>query len=621
MNKWWLIFAIIFLPILLFVFSFNFSSFAQNTSEIKVRQPTAQEEFPAFAADQIIVKFKPNVPPQAIEALNSEHGASEVRRSSSGGFVTLSLPEGSNVVVKAEIFNRNPIVEYAHPNFFAQAHLVPNDTFYCFQWHYDDSTEWNSTTEACQASAGNPFGGANGGGVGMEPAWDIVTASSTIIVAVLDSGAAYEDFNDPNNAGCYRNNGTLRDCRPTIDTYFQASDLVNTNFLIINGSDFVNSDDHPNDDNSHGTHVIGTVAQSTNNSLGVAGLAFGVTVMPVKVLDSNGTGQFDEIADAIRFAADNGADIINMSLGSEFDAQVMEDAVEYAFNLGVLVVTSAGNDFQTGNDTQFPAAYDSFVMAVGGTSYDETRAPYSSTGTYVDIAAPGGNTSEDLNNDGFVDGVLQQTFDDEDPSSDFAYWFFQGTSMASPHVAALAALILSVDNSLTPTQIRDVIESTAEDKGTAGRDDEYGFGIIDANAALSSLTAAVSITLATDGSTPFDIVALGATVDTTSSGTDDVQTIDVDTGPADLSVKSTNFSDGTNSWSLSATSSADQVAWDFSGDGTTWANFSSANTLFSLENSVAQGESRNLYLRLTMPTSTSSNLEYASTVTIVATQP
>ncbi|MCH8748155.1 S8 family serine peptidase, partial [Patescibacteria group bacterium] len=441
-RPWW---GIIVLPLILaggFVMLAQLSSapaLAQNDVPLGVRPPTPREELPAFAADQLIVKFKPNIPEEAIEQLQAEHGAAEQRVSQFAGFITLSLPEGSNVTEKAEIFSRNPIVEYAHPNFFAQAHFVPDDTFYeQHQWNFDD----DSTINAGGASS-NPFGGTNGGGIGMEQAWDITTGSASVVVAILDTGLAYEDFSDPNPANCYDRFGQLKKCTGrAIDKYFEGSDRP-VNISILAGSDFVNGDDHPNDDEGHGSHVAGTVAQNTNNTLGVAGLAFDTTIMPVKVLDANGSGLFDTIADAIHFATDNGADIINMSLGSSSNAQVMEDAVEYAFNNGVLVVTSAGNAFLSGNTTQYPAAYDASVMAVASTRYDETRSDFSSTGPYVDVAAPGGDTSEDQNEDGFADGVLQQTFlhtcsNEAFDLSVFAYCFYQGTSMASPHVAGLA---------------------------------------------------------------------------------------------------------------------------------------------------------------------------------------
>lgn len=597
------------------VFGFEYG-IAQTSPDIRVEDAFITSDLPTFAAEQLVVKFKQGASQATIDAFKGGQGAQEIRRSTLGGFVTLRLPEGSDVLAKADVFNKNPLVEYAHPNYFAHASFVPNDPFYCLQWHFDNSLEWNpdanSGAGACQ-SGSNPFGGIH-----MENTWDISTGDSSVIVAILDTGVAYETFSDSSPAGCYGRFGDLKKCPgPAIDEYLQATDLAGTTFTILTGSDFVNGDDHPNDDESHGTHVTGTIAQSTNNTLGVAGMAFGTTIMPMKVLDGNGNGLFDVIADAIMTATDEGADVISMSLGSSADAQAMEDAVAYAYNNGVVVVAACGNNGTS--DCDFPSAYNSYVIAVGATQYDESLAPYSSFGPSVDVVAPGGNTGVDQNGDGFADGVLQQTFAQNDPL-DFAYWFFQGTSMATPHVAGLAALILSEDAILTPAQVRSVIESTADDLGVANRDDTFGWGLINANAALQSLSA-VSITLITNSSVTFGILPLNSTKDTTASGTNDIQTVSIVVGPANLDIRSTVFSDGSNTWSLGATGGANQVKWEFSSDGTTWTTFSNPDTPFDLANNVLEGATKDLYLRITMPSESASSAEHSSTITIVATTP
>ena len=265
----------------------------------------------------------------------------------------------------------------------------------------------------------------------------------------------------------------------------------------VGGWDFVNWDGHPSDDDGHGTHVAGTVAQTTNNGFGVAGVAFGVTVMPVKVLDSAGAGTLQMVADGICYAVDNGADIVNLSLGASSGAETLEDAVAYAYNNGVVVVTASGNDNAV---VGYPAAYDAYVIAVGATRYDETRAYYSNYGSSLDLVAPGGDTRVgiDQNGDGYADGVLQNTF--SNTTVDWAYWFWQGTSMAAPHVSGVAALILTRNPSLTPDQVRNVLESTAEDLGAAGWDSTFGWGLLDAEAALLSLAEPVHLLLAVDPS-------------------------------------------------------------------------------------------------------------------------
>jgi subtilisin family serine protease len=262
----------------------------------------------------------------------------------------------------------------------------------------------------------------------------------------------------------------------------------------VDGWDFVNGDDHPNDDDGHGTHVSGTIAQTSNNGLGVAGVAHGVTVMPVKVMNSAGTGSYQWIADGIYYAVDNGANIISMSLGGPDPSSTLENAVAYAYNYGVTVFAASGNDGE--GSVSYPAAYDDYVIAVGATQYDESRAPYSNYGSSLDIVAPGGNVEVDQNGDSYADGVLQNTFG-ETPV-DWSYWFYDGTSMATPHASGVAALLLSVDSSLSPDQIRDILQSTAEDLGATGRDNYYGYGLIDARAALESVSPPVHLLLTVD---------------------------------------------------------------------------------------------------------------------------
>jgi serine protease len=366
-----------------------------------------------YVQDEIIVKFKGDKEP----------------------FRVLKVPEGK-VGEKIKEFKKRADVIYAEPNYIAYALMTPNDPYYKYQWHLD-----------------NPVYG----GIQMEKAWDISTGSNSVVVAIVDTGIAYENYGK----------------------YCQAPDLANTCFVA--GYDFVNSDSHPNDDNNHGTHVAGTVAQSTNNNLGVAGVAFNTCLMPVKVLDSRGSGSYANVANGIIYAADHGAKVINLSLGGSSDSATLKDAVAYAYSKGVTVVAACGND--NASSCLYPAAYDDYVIAVGATQYDETKAPYSNYGPSLDLVAPGGNTSLDQNGDGYADGVLQQTFATGRYCS-FAYYFFQGTSMATPHVSGVAALLIANGNATTPDQVRTALQETAEDLGEPGRDDTYGYGLVNAYAAL-----------------------------------------------------------------------------------------------------------------------------------------
>jgi serine protease len=396
-----------------------------------------------FSKDEILVRFK-----------NSDK------------FVRVPASAGKRVEELVAEYNSRADVLYAEPNYEAHAFLVPNDTYYGFQWHFDNPSH---------------------GGVHAQDAWDVGNGSG-VVVAIIDTGVAYEDYNT--GGPWWRR-----------EQYYRAPDLANT--IFVQGYDFVNNDTHPNDDEGHGTHVTGTVAQSTNNSLGTAGLAYGASIMPVKVLNAQGSGSYADIADGIRYAADNGADVINMSLGGSASSNTLRDALEYAYDKGVTIVAASGND-GTGT-VSYPAAYDEFVIAVGATRFDESRASYSNWGTALDIVAPGGDTSVDQNGDGYGDGVLQQTFGNK--FNDWGYYFYQGTSMATPHVAGVAALVIGNGNATTPDDVRRALEETADDLGATGRDDIYGNGLVNAFAAMNWTSGpvdnppVVTLTAPTDGAT------------------------------------------------------------------------------------------------------------------------
>jgi len=395
----------------------------------------ASEE-PRWSEREIIVKFKPGVSQGDEAAVVQLYGCSVVGSCSVAKLRLIEVPEPMTAEGMVSVFANEPLVEYAELNHYARLSLVPDDTFYQYQWNLNDPIS---------------------GGIGVEAGWDIQTGDPNVIVAVLDTGVAYED----------------------IGRFKQAPDLAGT--LFVPGYDFVNDDAHPNDDHGHGTHVAGTIAQNTNNGVGVAGVAFGCSIMPVKVVSGKGRGSYFDIVDGMYFAVNHGARVINLSLGGDQDSITLKNAVAYAYVTGVTVVCAAGNEFLEGGPPSYPAAYDDYCIAVGATRYDETRAYYSNVGSYIDLVAPGGDLLVDQNGDGYGDGIVQQTFS-LDPR-EFAYWFFQGTSMAAPHVSGAAALLIS--NGVTePARIRQALESTAKDLGPAGWDEQYGWGLIDIGAAL-----------------------------------------------------------------------------------------------------------------------------------------
>ena len=369
-----------------------------------------------FVADEIIVVYEAGVPSGQKDTIRKAYGLTKKRDSLKHGAFVVYKHKNPQAVIN--MLKHEPGVVSVEQNVYAYAYMVPNDPYYTYQWHMER--------------------------IGMESAWNENTGTGAV-VAIIDTGVKQS-----------------------------LEDLAGTNFMA--GYDFVNSDNDPTDDEGHGSHVCGTIAQTTNNGTGVAGIAYNATIMPVKVLNSRGSGSFDDIADGIYYAVDNGADIINMSLGGASSLDILEDAVNYAWNNGVVVVCAAGNEDTSA--PSYPAAYTNSISVSATTSID-TLASYSNYGTTIDICAPGGD-SGDNNGDGYDDMILQNTFS----RTDEGYYFYAGTSMASPHVAGVAALVKSANPSLTNAEIRGILETTAEDLGTSGWDQYFGYGLVDAYAAV-----------------------------------------------------------------------------------------------------------------------------------------
>ncbi len=248
-------------------------------------------------------------------------------------------------------------------------------------------------------------------------------------------------------------------------------------YKLTDGYDFVEFDDDPADLHGHGTHVSGTVGQATNNGIGTGGVAPKVTIMPVRVLDQYGGGSAASVANGIIWAADHGANIINMSLGSSMPMEVVGDACDYALEQGVTILASSGNNGFT-DAIGYPGAYDS-VIAIGALDLTDTVTFYSNQGAQLELIAPGGDIGQDVDGDGFGDGVLQET----QQYGEWAYHYFMGTSMSCPHASGVAALVYA--NGITdPYDVRIALHETAEDLGPAGWDKAYGHGMVDPVAAL-----------------------------------------------------------------------------------------------------------------------------------------
>lgn len=403
----------------------------------------------AIQPGEILVDLKDNATPETIAALERDVGVRLVLVDDTAVETKLyraHVAPRQREAILARLALR-PEVEIAEPDF----HMMlspdetllpprspqvaptedgfPNDPQYKFQWHLDQ--------------------------IGMPEAWQLADGNG-VIVAVLDTGVGHEDRGK----------------------FHLLPDLKGVKF--VEPYDFVANTKHANDDHGHGSHVTGTIAQVTHNGIGVAGVARNVRIMPLKVLSASGSGSVAGIANAIRYAADHGAKVINMSLGGAFPSAVLKKAVAYAHKKGVTIVCAAGNESR--GRVGYPAAYPG-AIAVSATQFDEATTFYSNWGKDVDVAAPGGNTRVDQNGDGMPDGVLQNTIALGDPTKN-DYFGYMGTSMASPHVAGLAALVVG-EGITDPVRVEQILkESARKPNNQPYNAEKYGAGIVDAPAAV-----------------------------------------------------------------------------------------------------------------------------------------
>lgn len=360
----------------------------------------------AYRKDEVIIKFRPGY--SKASAFAGKHKLTIVKSDAKLGYLLAKTPQATNLSKLFSALGKDPNVQYIQPNFIYQPFKTYNDAQYSRQWALKK--------------------------INIEKGWDITTGNPSIVVAVLDTGV---DNRHPDLQG-----------------------------KLVAGTNTVNPLRSTRDDYGHGTHVAGIIAANANNGIGIAGIA-NVKVMPVKVFDENYGGSDSSISDGIIWAADHGARVINMSFGSFYQSPLLNDAIEYARDKGVVMVAAAGN--WASQSISYPAAL-SDVIAVSATNSKDELSEFSSYGPEIDVCAPG----EDIFSTYW------------DPFKGSSYREESGTSMASPMVAGLAALLLSKNPKLTAEEVRDIIEASATDLGEKGWDPKFGHGRIDVYKALTT---------------------------------------------------------------------------------------------------------------------------------------
>jgi subtilisin family serine protease len=397
-----------------------------------------------FAPDQLVVKFSGEKPekntaawekksfskrysPQIEEVVIHKYNTEilDVKPCRHSEYYLVDTRKGCDIEALRERLLRDPLIEDASPNYLATITSIPNDPSFAYQYALDN------TGQVYLPQLG--LSGTSGSDIKAPGGWTWTTGSEEITIAILDTGveSAHEDLKSK----------------------------------IVPGYNFVDDNYNTKDDNGHGTFVASIAAAETDNNTGMAGVCRLAKIMPVKCVHSSGAGSYLAIATAIRYAADSGAQVINLSLGGAASSFILEDACKYAFDKGCVIAASAGN---YSSPVLYPAAYDDYCLAVAATDADDHIATWSNFGPQVDVAAPGVS----------VFGALYLL---DEPDIFNSYGWASGTSFSTPYVAGAAALLMAYKPFLSNSAVMKLIKYTADDVNETihpGVDDYMGYGRI-----------------------------------------------------------------------------------------------------------------------------------------------
>ena len=370
--------------------------------------------YPNIDGQRIIVKFRKNTSASAKAKALNKYNDKKAKKIASDSYI-VEASEAVPAESLLELYEQIDTIEYAEPDYKAVMSSIPNDPYYSNQ---------AATLQAMH----------------VVDAWDITKGDPNVVVAVLDTGV---DFGHPDLFG-----------------------------QLLSGYDYVNLDSDPSDDNGHGTMCSGIIAACIDNATGISG-AVDCSVLPVKVLDAEGSGYVSDIVQGITYAVAHGANIISMSFGTTNYSQSLQDALNEAHKAGVILVAASGN---SNSSVNYPGA-NANVIAVGAVTSSLVRASYSCYGSDLDLVAVGSN-------------VISTCYDNGESS----YAQGSGTSFAAPYVSALAAILLSIDPGLSPDEVENIMKDTATDLGDPGCDDYYGHGCVDYSVVMGQFSG--------DNSTP-----------------------------------------------------------------------------------------------------------------------